>query len=197
MISIIMLTVAFFATSNAQATSIMPNSIVVEQTATLSNGKSVTIYYQKDGNDIEVYSEDELNGYSINDLCTLQSTSLRIVSQVKGKRVYHTTMANALGIINNQKGIAGQLMSMLPTSIVVEQTATLNNGKSMTIYYKKDGEHCEVFSEDNLDGYSVNDLSKVQSTSLRIVSQAKGKRVYHDTMANAHRIFKRLVNTYL
>ena len=90
-----------------------------------------------------------------------------------------------------------KLLSMIPNEIIVEQTATLSNGKSVTIYYKKSGNDCEVFSEDNLAGYTVNDLSALRDTSFKVVAKPKGKLIYRTTVANAGRIIKQLVNTYL
>lgn len=64
---------------------LVPSSFIVEQTATLSSGESVTVYYKKNGNDCEVYSEYDLKDYSINDLPNLKSTGFRLVNETKGK----------------------------------------------------------------------------------------------------------------
>ena len=81
--------------------------------------------------------------------------------------------------------------------MVVEQTATLANGKSVTIYYKKAGNQCEVYSNADLSGYGINDVLSLSSTNFRVVSAPKGKLIYKTTMAKAGRIIKSLVNTYL
>lgn len=86
---------------------------------------------------------------------------------------------------------------MLPAQIVVEQTATLANGTTVTIYYKKSGSVCEVYSDANLKGYGVNDLLSLQATNFRVVSVPKGKLVYKTTMTQAGKLVKSLVNTYL
>ncbi|MDE7109028.1 MAG: hypothetical protein K2O49_03550 [Muribaculaceae bacterium] len=74
---------------------LVPDVMVIEQTATLSNGNTVTIYYKKNGNICEVYSDNDLKGYNVNDLVSLQATSFRVVSQPKGKLLYKTTVAKA------------------------------------------------------------------------------------------------------
>ncbi|MDE6008343.1 MAG: hypothetical protein K2G90_03960 [Muribaculaceae bacterium] len=89
------------------------------------------------------------------------------------------------------------LLSMIPDVMIVEQTATLQNGQTVTIFYKKSGDSCEVFSESDLKGYGINDLVSLQATSFRIVSQPKGKLLYKTTVAKARKIIKSLVNTYL
>ncbi|MDE6444450.1 MAG: hypothetical protein K2K64_08555 [Muribaculaceae bacterium] len=89
------------------------------------------------------------------------------------------------------------LISLVPDVMVIEQTATLSNGNTVTIYYKKSGNICEVYSDNDLKGYNVNDLVSLQATSFRVVSQPKGKLVYKTTVAKAGKIIKSLVNTYL
>lgn len=107
-----------------------------------------------------------------------------------------SSSANAANSSTEKDNIS-KIVSMIPSSIVLEQTADLGNGKYVTVYYKKDGDNCEVYSECNLKGYSVDDLTSLRSTSFRIVSQPKGKRVYHISVAKARKIVKRLVNCYL
>ena len=86
---------------------------------------------------------------------------------------------------------------MLPANIVVEQTATLSNGKTVTIYYKKAGSVCEVYSNANLRGYGINDVLSLTSTHFRIVPEPQGKLLYTTTLTKAGKIVKSLVNTYL
>lgn len=88
-------------------------------------------------------------------------------------------------------------MSKIPVKLVVEQTATLSDGKTVTLYYQKNGDLLEVYSNDNLKGYSVDDLLALRETSFRLASAVKGKRVYHTTTAQARKIIKKAVSTYL
>lgn len=89
------------------------------------------------------------------------------------------------------------LFSLIPVSIVVEQTATLDDGRHITVYYQKNGDQCEIYSECDLNGYNISDLAALQSTSFRIVSNVKGKRVYSTSFTQARKLFKQLVNQYL
>ena len=98
---------------------------------------------------------------------------------------------------SSEKPSSSKIFSMMPNEIIIEQTATLSNGESVTIYYKKSGNDCEVFSEDNLAGYTVNDLYALRDTSFKVVESPKGKLIYRTTVGNAGRIINQLVNTYL
>lgn len=80
------------------------------------------------------------------------------------------------------------LVGLIPSSIVVEQTSALSDGRTVTVYYKKSGDLCEVYTADNLSGYTVNDLAKLQSSNFRVVSAVKGKRVYSTTTAKAAKL---------
>lgn len=105
--------------------------------------------------------------------------------------------ANASAAPKGSTTTKSSITSMLPNSMVVEQTATLANGKSVTIYYKKSGNQCEVYSDADLRGYGINDVLSLSATNFRVVSAPKGKLIYKTTMAKAGRIIKSLVNTYL
>ena len=87
--------------------------------------------------------------------------------------------------------------ALIPTQLVVEQTATLSNGRNITVYYKKSGNIVEVYSNDDLKGYNVADLVTLKSTSFRVVTRTEGRLVYKTTVAKASALVKRLVNTYL
>lgn len=89
------------------------------------------------------------------------------------------------------------LLAMMPSFIIIEQTAKLNDGRSVTLYYKKDGDFCEVYSESSLKGLSEKDLLKLESSEFRIVTSANGKCVHRTTVAEARKYIKQIVNKYL
>lgn len=89
------------------------------------------------------------------------------------------------------------VISNVPSCLTVEQTATLDNGKTIRLYYKKSGNLCEVYSPDNLKGYTPNDLLRIKSSTFTLVSDVKGKRVYHCTVAQAASMLKKLANLML
>lgn len=98
---------------------------------------------------------------------------------------------------NFSKSTISAVVSKIPSSFVVEQTATLNNGKTVTLYYKRSGNLLEVYSPDNLKGYTPDDLLKIRTSTFTIVSAVKGQRVYHCTTTYAASMLKRLVNSLL
>lgn len=89
------------------------------------------------------------------------------------------------------------LVAQIPSNIIVQQKATLNDGRSVTVYYKKTGNNCEIYSADNLKGYVAEDLLSLDSTSFRIVTSVKGKRIYSCPLSKARSLIKQMVNTYL
>ena len=89
------------------------------------------------------------------------------------------------------------LIEKMPVNIVVKQTATLKDGRSVTIYYKKEGGYVEVLSESNMKGYSVDDLLKLESTTFSLASSAKGTSLYRMPVSKACSLFKQMVNLYL
>ena len=86
---------------------------------------------------------------------------------------------------------------MVPKNIVVKQTTQLNDGRTLTIYYKKSGTQCEVYSPCNADDYSVNDASKIKSTNFEVVDKVEGKLYRKASITEVTRIIKRLVSQYL
>lgn len=89
------------------------------------------------------------------------------------------------------------LIEKMPVSIVVKQTATLKDGRSVTIFYKKEGGYVEVLSDSNLKGYTVDDLLNLESTTFSLASSAKGTSLYRMPVSKACSLFKQMVNMYL
>ncbi|MDE5998100.1 MAG: hypothetical protein K2G77_07825 [Muribaculaceae bacterium] len=96
---------------------------------------------------------------------------------------------------NETKSIS--LIEKMPVNIVVKQTATLKDGRSVTIFYKKEGGYVEVLSDSNLKGYTVDDLLNLESTTFTLASSAKGTSLYRMPVSKACSLFKQMVNLYL
>lgn len=105
--------------------------------------------------------------------------------------------ASAMAAPKAESKSSGKIAAMLPSQIVLEQTATLANGKTVTIYYKKSGSVCEIYSYSDLRGYGINDILSLSATNFRVVSSPKGKLLYKTTLSKAGKIVKSIVNTYL
>ena len=89
------------------------------------------------------------------------------------------------------------VMEQVPANIVVKQTTQFNDGRTLTIYYKKSGTQCEVYSPCNADDYNVNDASKIKSTNFEVVDKVEGKLYKKASVGEVTKIVKRLVNKYL
>ena len=94
---------------------------------------------------------------------------------------------------SNKKNVTDQV----PANIVLKQTTHFNDGRTLTIYYKKSGTKCEVYSPCNAKDYKVNDASKIKSTNFEVVDKAEGKLYKKASIGEVTRLIKRLVNQYL
>lgn len=110
--------------------------------------------------------------------------------------VFSATTAQAASMPRQEENTSS-LLALVPSSLVVEQTLTLSNGENITVFYKKEGNNCELYSEHDLSGYTINDLARLKSTGFRLVSKPKGKCVYRTSFTQAKKLIKSLVNAYL
>lgn len=55
------------------------------------------------------------------------------------------------------KSCKNELKNNVPTNLIVKQTTQFSDGRTLVIYYKKQGMNCEVYSPCNADDYSVSD----------------------------------------
>ena len=94
---------------------------------------------------------------------------------------------------SNKKNVADRV----PTNLVVKQTTHFNDGRTLTIYYKKNGTQCEVYSPCNANDYNVSDASKIKSTNFEVVDKVEGKLYRKASIGEVTRLIKRLVNQYL
>lgn len=86
---------------------------------------------------------------------------------------------------------------IVPQNIIVKQTTRFNDGRTLTIYYKKQGAQCEVYSPSDEKNYSMNDVSKIQSTNFEVVEKTEGKLYRKATVKEVMSVMKRLINLYL
>ena len=87
--------------------------------------------------------------------------------------------------------------NLVPQSIVVKQTARFDDGRTLTIYYKKSGTQCEVYSPCNANDYDMGDAAKIKSTNFEVVDRVEGKLYRKASIGEVTRLVKRLVNQYL
>lgn len=85
----------------------------------------------------------------------------------------------------------------LPETLVVKQVATLTDGHTITVFYKKAGNLCEIYTNDDLSGISVNDLSDVKESDFAITTSVKGRKIYSAPVSTVRKIIKKAVIQYL
>lgn len=86
---------------------------------------------------------------------------------------------------------------MMPQNIIVKQTTHFSDGRTLTIYYKKTGTQCEVYSPYNASDYDVADASKIKTTNFEVVDKTEGKLYRKASATEVALLIKRLVNLYL
>ena len=90
-----------------------------------------------------------------------------------------------------------KVKSMMPQNIIVKQTTQFSDGRTLTLYYKKAGSQCEVYSPCNAKDYDVEDAAKIKTTSFEVVDRVEGKLYRKASIGEVTRLIKRLVNQYL
>ncbi len=90
-----------------------------------------------------------------------------------------------------------QAGSALPTNIIIKQTTQFDDGRTLVLFYKKQGNQCEVYSTSDVKSYSEADLRHVKSTNVEIADHTEGKLVRRATLAEVRRLVKQLVNRFL
>ena len=108
--------------------------------------------------------------------------------------VLMSMMASTPAVAKNSKN---DVKKVVPTNIVVKQTTKFNDGRTLTIYYKKQGTNCEVYSPCDGDDYDVSDASKIKSTNFEVVDKVEGKLYRKASFGEVVSIIKQLVNQYL
>ena len=105
-----------------------------------------------------------------------------------------SVMASTPAVAKNSKK---NVVNQVPTNIVVKQTTHFNDGRTLTIYYKKSGMQCEVYSPCNASDYNMSDASKIKSTNFEVVEKVEGKLYKKASIDEVTKLIKRLVNQYL
>lgn len=85
----------------------------------------------------------------------------------------------------------------MPQNIIVKQTTQFSDGRTLTLYYKKAGSRCEVYSPCEAKDYDVADAAKIKTTSFEVVDRVEGKLYRKASIGEVTKLIKRLVNQYL
>lgn len=95
------------------------------------------------------------------------------------------------------KNSRNELKKNIPTNLIVKQTTQFSDGRTLVIYYKKQGMNCEVYSPCNANDYKVSDVAKIKSTNFEVVDKVEGKLCRKASLAETTRFIRQLVNQYL
>ena len=63
----------------------------------------------------------------------------------------------------------------VPANVVVKQTVTFDDGKTIELFYEKRGEVCKLYSTSNINKYGVTDLYHIKSTNFEKTDHVEGK----------------------
>ena len=116
------------------------------------------------------------------------------------KQLILTLMVALMSVMASTPAAAkskNELKNNVPTNLIVKQTTQFSDGRTLVIYYKKQGMNCEVYSPCSADDYSVSDASKIKSTNFEVVDKVEGKLYKKASVGEVARLIKKLVNQYL
>lgn len=95
------------------------------------------------------------------------------------------------------KGGKSDVTSVVPTNIIVKQTTTLDDGRVLVLYYKKEGTQCELYSTSDIKSYNERDLKHVKSTTVEVVDHTEGHLIRRATLSEVTRLVKQLLSQFL
>ena len=87
--------------------------------------------------------------------------------------------------------------SHIPQNIIIKQTTRFSDGRTLVLYYKKQGNLCELYSPCTEKDYDLGDVNKIKSTSFEMVSKVEGKLYRKATVGEFLKVLRKVVNTYL
>ena len=90
-----------------------------------------------------------------------------------------------------------EVKNIVPQNIIVKQTTQFSDGRTLTLYYKKQGNLCEVYSPCNEKDDGGNYAKKIRKTHLEVVDKVEGKLYRKATVGEVLRVLKKLVNSYV
>ncbi len=117
------------------------------------------------------------------------------------KKMILTMMLMLMSMIASMPASASttkkEVNKVLPENIIVKQSTRFNDGRVLTLYYKKRGQQCEIYSPCKDKDYVMSDASKIKSTNFEIVEKTEGKLLRKATLAEVLKIAKELLAQYL
>lgn len=63
----------------------------------------------------------------------------------------------------------------VPANIIVKQTITFDDGKTIEVFYEKKGQDCKLYSTADISKYGMADLYRIKSTNFEKANHVEGK----------------------
>ena len=105
-----------------------------------------------------------------------------------------SVMTSTPAVAKNSKS---ELRKSVPANLIVKQTTKFTDGRTLIVYFKKEGTTCEVYSPCDSKDYSLDDASKIKSTNFEVVDKVEGKLFKRASVGEITKFIKRMVNRYL
>lgn len=94
----------------------------------------------------------------------------------------------------NASTVNNDMTEGIPQNIIVKQTTRYNDGRTLVLYYKKEGNRCEIYSPCNEEDYTMDDASEIASTNFEVVEATEGKLYKRTTVKQLMRIMMKMLN---
>lgn len=82
----------------------------------------------------------------------------------------------------------------IPVNIIIKQTITFDDGKSITVFYQKEGDVCKLYSNTDVTKYKDNDLGRIKSTNFELTDHTEGKCLMTKKTSDVIKLAKSLIN---
>lgn len=63
----------------------------------------------------------------------------------------------------------------VPANIIVKQTITFDDGKTIEVFYEKKGAVCKLYSKSDVSKYGVTDIMRIKTTNFEKTDHVEGK----------------------
>ena len=73
------------------------------------------------------------------------------------------------------KAESNKIEFTIPANLIIKQTVTFNDGKTITVYYQKEGSTCRMYSKTDVTKYKQSDLNRIKSTNFEVTDHIEGK----------------------
>lgn len=63
----------------------------------------------------------------------------------------------------------------IPANLIVKQSITFDDGKTVVVFYEKKGQNCKLYSKSDISKYNLGDLSRIKSSNFEKTDHVEGK----------------------